>query len=65
MLTPGLADLLELVVVTGAATHSVKILRNKGMIVAWQLEPVDVDRSFVTGISPQGDTDAVIDRATG
>ena len=52
VLAPGLTDLFELVVVIGAATHSVKILRNKRMIVAWQCKPIHVDRSFIARISP-------------
>src|ERR1700756_5395522 len=33
VLTPGLADLFEALVVSGAATHSVNILRNKRMVI--------------------------------
>jgi hypothetical protein len=61
MFTPGLAELFEPLVESGAATHSVKILRNKRMIVVWQGKPIHVDRSFVACISPQRDSDLVID----
>src|SRR5205814_6787985 len=64
MLTPGLADLFESLIVSGAATHSVEILRNKRMIVVGQRKPIHVDRSFVTGVSTQSQTDAAIDRTT-
>ena len=50
MLTPGLAKLLEPLSVVGAATHSVKILRNKGMVAVRQGKPIHVDRAFVAGI---------------
>src|ERR1051326_1733142 len=50
MLTPGLADLLKPVVVVSATTHSVNILRNKGMDVVRQGKPIHVDRPFVTGV---------------
>src|SRR4029453_3675614 len=53
MLTPGLADLLEAVVVSGAAAHSVNILRNKGMVGVRQGKPIDVFRPFVAGVGSQ------------
>ena len=39
-LQPGLANLLEPFVVVGAAAHSVKILRNKRMVVVRQCKPI-------------------------
>src|SRR4029453_769594 len=53
MLTPGLSDLLKTVVVSGAAAHSVNILRNKRVVVAWQGKPIHVFRPFVAGIGSQ------------
>ena len=64
MLTPGLAKLLEPLIVSRAATHSIKILRNKGMVVARQGKPIHVDRPFVAGISSQSEADAAIDCTT-
>src|SRR5713101_438459 len=58
MLTPGLADLFKPLVVSGAATHSVNILRDKRSVVGRQTKPIDVDRPFVAGISPQSEADA-------
>ena len=60
MLTPGLAKLLEPLSVVCAATHSVKILRNKGMVVVRQGKPIHVDRPFVAGIGSQREPDAAI-----
>ena len=65
MLTPGLAKLLETLVVSGAAAHSVKILRNKGMVVVRQGKPIHVDRPFVAGIGSQRDPHAAIYCTTG
>ena len=62
MFTPGLAELFEPLVVSGAATHSVKILRNKRMVIAPQRKPIHVDGSFVARISSQRDSDAAVDR---
>src|SRR5437762_10772309 len=64
MFTPGLAELLESLSIVSAAIHSVKILRNKRMIVVGQSKPIHVDRPFVTGVSTQSETDAAIDRTT-
>jgi len=61
MLTPGLADLLELLRVISAATHSVNILRNKRMVVVRQGKPVHVDRPLVAGIGSQSETHATPD----
>jgi hypothetical protein len=61
VLTPGLADLFDAIVVIRDAAHSVKILRNKRMVIARQGKPIHVDGSFVTGISPQRDSDLAID----
>src|SRR5439155_9047299 len=58
VLTPGLADLFEPIVVGGAATHPVKILGNKRMVIARQLEPTHVLDPFVTGIGSQSEADA-------
>ena len=63
MLTPGLANLLEAVVVVSTATHSVNILRDKRMVVARQGNPIDVHGPFVTRISPQGEAHAAVDGA--
>jgi len=62
--TPGLADLFEPVVVRGAAAHPVKILRNKGMIIARQGNPGRVLDPFVTSVSPQSEADAASDRTS-
>ena len=62
MLTPGLADLFEPLVVSGAAAHSVEILRNKRMVIAWQCNPSHVNRPFVTRIGSQSEADAASDR---
>ena len=56
--TPGLADLFELLSVVSAATHPVKILRNKGMVIARQGNPSHVLNPFVTRVSPQSEADA-------
>src|SRR5437870_11365626 len=64
VLTPGLADLFEPVVVGGAATHPIKILRNKRMVIARQGNPSRVLDSFVTRISPQSEDDAASDGTT-
>ena len=64
MLTPGLADLLKPVVVVSATTHSVNILRNKGVVVVRQGKPIHVDRPFVTGVSSQRDAHPAINCAT-
>src|ERR1051326_266738 len=37
---PGLADLLEAIVVIRAAAHPIKVLRNERVIGIWQCEPV-------------------------
>src|SRR6476660_6930239 len=62
MLTPRLADLFEALVVRGAATHPVKVLRNKRMIVVRQSKPIHVDSPLITRISPQSETYPAIDR---
>ena len=61
MLTPGLAELFEPLVVSSATTHSVKILRNKRMVIARQGNPIHVNRPFVTRISAQSETDEAVD----
>src|SRR4026209_1333759 len=61
VLTPGLAELFAALSGISAATHSVKILRNKRMVIAWQCKPIHVDSPFVTGISSQSEANAVID----
>src|SRR5437870_11845934 len=61
VLTPGLADLLEPLVVGGTATHSVKILGNKWMVIARQGNPSRVFDPFVTRISSQSEADAATD----
>ena len=61
VLTPGLADLFEPLVVRGAAAHPVKILRNKRMTIVWQGKPLHVFSPFVTGIGTQRDADTVFD----
>ena len=58
VLTPGLAELFEPLIVSGAATHPVKILRNKWMVAVWQGKPIHVHRPFVTRISSQSEADA-------
>src|SRR6266446_9930827 len=64
MFTPGLADLFETIVVSGAAAHSVNILRNKRMVVARQGKPIHIYRPFVAGIGPQSEADAASDGAS-
>src|SRR4029077_1968495 len=61
MLTPGLADLHKHVGAIGVAAHSVKILRNKRMVIARQGKPIHVYRAFVAGISSQSETHAAPD----
>src|SRR5439155_12817868 len=61
VLTPGLADLFEPVVVAGAATHPVKVLRNKRMVIARQRNPGRVLDPFVTRIGSQSEADATSD----
>src|SRR4029077_17467352 len=61
MFTPRLAKVLETVVVSGTAAHSVKILRNKRMVIAWQGKPIHVDRPFVAGIRAQSEAYAASD----
>src|SRR2546428_11488059 len=63
MLTPRLADLLELLSVVSAATHSVEILWNERMVVAWQGKPIHVNRPFVACICSQSDAYTAIDGA--
>src|SRR5437762_846490 len=58
MLTPGLADLLELLSIVSAATHSVNILRNKRMVAVRQGKPIHVDCPFVAGIGSQSEAHA-------
>ena len=58
MLTPGLADLFEPLVVSGAATHPVNILRNKGMVAVRQGKPIYVLDPFVARVSSQSEADA-------
>ena len=64
VLTPGLANLLKPIIVTRAAAHPVKILRDKRMVVARQGKPIDVDRPFVTGIGSQRDAHPAINCTT-
>src|SRR4029077_7269939 len=64
VLTPGLADLFEPLVVTGPATHPVNILRNKWMVAVRQGKPIHVDRPFVTRISSQSEADAASNRTS-
>ena len=64
MLTPRLAKLLECLSVISAATHSVNILRNKGMVAVRQGKPIHVHRPLVAGISSQRDAHAAIDCTT-
>src|SRR5690349_23186533 len=61
VLTPGLADLFEPLVVGGAAAHPVKVLRNKGMVIARQRNPSRILDPFVTRISSQSEADAASD----
>ena len=61
MLTPGLADLHKHVGAIGVAAHSVKILRNKRMVIARQGKPIHVDRAFVAGIRSQSEAYAASD----
>ena len=60
MLTPGLAKLFEPLSVVCAATHSVKILRNKGMVIVRQGKPIHIDGPLVAGIGSQREPDAAI-----
>ena len=46
--TPGFAHLFEVLSVVSAATHPVKILWNKGMVIARQGNPSHVLNPFVT-----------------
>src|SRR4029078_6032473 len=64
MFTPRLAELFEPVVISDAATHSIKILRNKRMVAVRQSKPIHVNCSLVTGISSQRDSDLAIDSTT-
>src|SRR2546423_5540942 len=58
MLAPGLADVLEPIVVGDAPTHPVKILRNKRMVIARQGDPGCILDPFVTGVCSQSEADA-------
>src|SRR5215471_238748 len=58
--TPGLAELFEPLAVVRAATHSVKVLRNKRMVVTGQGNPSRVLGPFIAGIRPQGETDEAV-----
>ena len=63
VLAPRLAKLLEPIVVSGAAAHSIKILRNKRMVVVRQGKPIHVRSCpFVTRISSQSEADAASNR---
>ena len=64
MFTPGLADLFEALSVISAATHSVKILRNKRMAIVWLGNPIHVLGPFVTGVSAQREADLPVDGTT-
>ena|SRR2546428_14164138 len=46
---PGVADLFKALVITGAAAHPIKILRNDWVIGIWQLKPIDWLVAVVTG----------------
>src|ERR1044071_7179405 len=64
MFTPGLADLFEAFSVISAATHSVKILRNKRMAIVWLGDPLHVLGPLVTGVSAQRKADLPVDGTT-
>jgi hypothetical protein len=48
MFHPGLAKLFETIIVIRAAAHSIKVLRDDGVICVWQLKPIDRLRAIVT-----------------
>src|SRR5260370_33661611 len=58
MFHPGLANLFEALVVTGAAAHPIKILRNNRVIVTRRREPIDRLVPIVTRIC--SDTEAYL-----
>src|SRR4029077_3339465 len=60
VLTPGLANLFEPLRIVSAATHSVKVLRNKRMLVTRQGNPSHVLGPFITRIGTQGETDEAV-----
>ena len=62
--TPRLADLFEALGVISAATHSVKILRNKRMTIVGLGNPIHVLGPLVTGVSAQREADLAVDGAT-
>src|SRR5213078_2584165 len=64
MLAPRLADLLEPISVSGAATHSINILRNKRMVAVRQSKPIRVYRPLVAGVGSQSEADAAVDRTS-
>src|SRR5690349_10148020 len=63
MLTPGLAELFESLSIVGAATHPIKILWNKGMVIAWQSNPTNVLSPFVTRVGSQSEANKAINLA--
>ena len=62
VLAPGLAELFESLGVVSATTHSIKILWNEGMVIAWQSNPIDVHCTFVTSVSSQSQANEAVDR---
>ena len=57
MLKPGLANLLEAVVVIRAAAHPIHILRDNWMIVARQLKPIQVYDALITRCRSNSEAD--------
>ena len=49
MFQPRLADLFEAVIVTGSAAHSIKVLRNNGMVGLRQCKPMQWLVAVITG----------------
>ena len=64
VLEPGLADLLKLIVVVGAATHSIQILWNDRVIVVRQLKPIEIDGSSIARSRSHPETDIVSSNST-
>src|SRR6266446_4776442 len=46
---PGLADLLEAIIVISSATHSIEILRNDRVVYLWQLKPIERLIAIIAG----------------
>jgi len=61
MLQPRLTDLFKPIVVSGAAAHPIKILRDDRMVGLRQCKPIDWQRAVVTRSRSDAQPDGVIE----